>query len=225
MFQLPCMTDRSFARLLVDLNVELFIDIGANMGQQGITLRVGGYRGSILSLEPSRAAYDRLTRTAHRDDAWDVMMLGVSFQGGRSRINIAPDLGMSSSLLEPTAELRRVSPGAVPSAAESVEVVTLNDVLSKLQSNTKHIWLKMDIQGMEGPILSSISELDSNIVGIKLEASYQDLYAGALRIEELISECRRLGFDLWSVAQGPTSRFGRAHYCDLFVVRQDLTRV
>ncbi len=48
-------------------NIDLVIDVGANMGQFGIDLRSAGYDGQIISFEPITECYDHLQSIADKN--------------------------------------------------------------------------------------------------------------------------------------------------------------
>jgi hypothetical protein len=48
------------------------LDVGSNVGQFGVNLRNAGYRGRIISFEPTSAAHARLKQNAAHDANWTV---------------------------------------------------------------------------------------------------------------------------------------------------------
>src|ERR1700722_11845291 len=60
------------SKLFSLLGIDLLVDVGANVGQFATLCRAHGYRGSILSFEPSSAAHRELLKTAAVDPLWAV---------------------------------------------------------------------------------------------------------------------------------------------------------
>jgi hypothetical protein len=56
--------------LLDRLRIECVLDIGANVGDYAAALRAFGYRESIVSIEPTRAAFAALEARRQRDPRW-----------------------------------------------------------------------------------------------------------------------------------------------------------
>jgi hypothetical protein len=64
-------------RLFELLQINCVIDVGANQGQYGRFLRAIGYRGNIISFEPSGDDYDLLSRLAEKDPRWSTHQLAL----------------------------------------------------------------------------------------------------------------------------------------------------
>src|SRR4051812_42401710 len=86
--------------LLEMYGVNCVIDVGAHAGQYGERLRAGGYRGRIVSFEPTPAGFAELERTAAGDDNWMGHRLALGSEDGTTMMNAVP--GTLSSILEPT---------------------------------------------------------------------------------------------------------------------------
>ena len=93
---------------LRNFNIDLIMDVGANVGQFALALRSVGYTGNIVSFEPLTSAYAELCKVASQDKKWQVYKrCAVGHFDGEIQINIAGN-SVSSSIL-PMAELHRAA--------------------------------------------------------------------------------------------------------------------
>lgn len=79
-------------------NVDLVVDVGANIGQYGESLRKDGFEGWIVSFEPTGAAYQALAARAGRDGRWKALNMALGEKEGTVEINVSEDLVFSSIL-------------------------------------------------------------------------------------------------------------------------------
>jgi len=81
------------------VDIELVVDIGANIGQFAEGLRVVGYTGRIVSFEPLSKAHRLLLAKSRSDPRWTVhSRTAIGEKDGQIEINIAAN-SVSSSLL------------------------------------------------------------------------------------------------------------------------------
>ena len=65
-------TTRTLMGFIHDRNIDVVLDVGANVGQFGASLRAQGYRGKIVSYEPISTVYRTLAATTATDLEWDI---------------------------------------------------------------------------------------------------------------------------------------------------------
>lgn len=172
-------------------NVDLVLDVGANLGQYGSGLRQRGYKGRIWSFEPIRAVFDQLKSRAGHDDRWKVTCTAVGATPGEATLNVS-ELSLFSSLKPANKTAYLFDPRVVVVEKQQVPVATLNDLL---QGDTaRQVFLKIDTQGFEREVLEGASNLLSNLVGIQLEVPVKNLYDNVWSFSECITYMAEIGF-------------------------------
>lgn len=182
------------AILLEDGGYGLVLDVGANSGQYGRELRAHGFRGEIVSFEPGRHAFQLLERTSSGDDSWSCRRLALGETSGRRSINIASNEGASSSFLTLTETHASSAPSVTFETREDVEVATLDEVASELLRDAAPVWLKLDVQGYELPVLTGAEATLPRIAALEVEVSLVELYQGQALFDELLRFIRDAGF-------------------------------
>ena len=193
-------------RLLAYNNIDLVFDVGANIGQYAKLLRELGYSGRIVSFEPLSSAYSRLKAVSEKDPLWEIApQAAIGNQEGEIIINIAGNSQSSSALPMLDAHLES-APESAYSGSETVKLSRL-DTLAKnyIKSETKSIFLKIDVQGLEKQVLEGATAILPLVKGIKLELSLVPLYEGQVLFQEMIDIVEKLGYELYGIEPGFTA--------------------
>lgn len=170
--------------------VDLVLDVGANLGQYARGLRSHGYKGRIHSFEPIKAVYEKLAASASADEGWDVSNCAVGAAPGCADINVS-DYTVYSSI-RPTTDLGTdFSRHAKVVRVESVEVVTLDSFAIRA---AQAIFLKIDTQGYEREVLAGARELLKRCVGLQLELPVEHLYKDVWSFNEALAYLDNIGF-------------------------------
>ena len=181
-------------RLLAYHNIDLVFDVGANVGQYAKSLRDLGYSGRIVSFEPLSSAYSQLKTASKKDLLWEIApQTAIGNQEGEIIINIAGNSQSSSALPMLDAHVQS-APESAYSGSETVKLSRL-DTLAKdyIKSETKSIFLKIDVQGLEKQVLEGATAILPLVKGIKLELSLVPLYEGQVLFQEMIDIVEKLG--------------------------------
>ena len=86
-------------KILKHFNIDLVIDVGANVGQYALELRDLNYEGNIVSFEPLKEEFKILEKKASKDSMWKTFNYALGSRNGIEKINISEN-SYSSSILE-----------------------------------------------------------------------------------------------------------------------------
>ncbi len=175
--------------------IDLVVDVGANVGQTHDLLRLYGYHGDVLSIEPVASAHATLVRRSASDDRWLVApRMAIGAERGRATIHVARASDLSS-LRAATDTLRETYPGSEAIRAEEVDVLPLDEVLAPYLDRYSSVFVKVDTQGFEDAVLAGSRASLDRIRGIQLELSLVPLYRGEPSYLPIMSQLREHGFE------------------------------
>jgi FkbM family methyltransferase len=184
--------------LFSQLPIDLVLDVGANTGQFARQCRAAGYRGKIISFEPSAAAHASLLHSAASDPLWSVadrMALGAA--NGETEINIAVN-SYSSSILPMLDAHLSAAPNSAYLQKEKVPLRRLDDVLATTAPG-HNIFLKLDVQGYESQVLAGATYLLPHTIAVQLEMSLLPLYEGETLMPRMCTTLTAKGFNLFDL--------------------------
>jgi FkbM family methyltransferase len=186
--------------------IDLVLDVGANVGQYAKSLRDLGYSGRIVSFEPLSSAYSQLKTASKKDLLWEIApQTAIGNQEGEIIINIAGNSQSSSALPMLDAHLES-APESAYSGSETVKLSRLDTIAKDyIKSETKSIFLKIDVQGLEKQVLEGATAILPLVKGIKLELSLVPLYEGQVLFKEMIDIVEKLGYELYGIEPGFTA--------------------
>lgn len=193
-------------RMIEHHGIQTVIDVGGNVGSYGLQLREAGFRGRIISFEPTAGAYEALAACARDDGGWTAVRAALGETDGEVTINVAANRAASSSIL-PMGDLhRRLAPDAGYVATETVPLMTLDRALEGELAAGERTLLKMDVQGYEAEILKGACRILGQVDLIECELSFVSLYDGQPLFEEMLALLRSLGFAPVQFSPGFTDR-------------------
>jgi FkbM family methyltransferase len=170
------------------------IDIGANAGQYGASLREWGYAGRIVSFEPQAESHRRLAQRAAADLHWTAApRMALGERDGEVEIEISAESDMSS-LKPQSALLRRISPSSAVLRREKVRIARLDTVIESYLEAAERIFLKLDTQGYEAEVLAGAGALLPRLQGVQLEMPLVPCYEGERGFRELFDDLAAAGF-------------------------------
>ncbi|WP_166564749.1 FkbM family methyltransferase [Emticicia sp. CRIBPO] len=184
------------AALLEKYEINLLLDIGANVGDYANTIRSLGYNGDIYSFEPLKDAFEKLKKRSGHDDQWKVFNIAIGDFDGKSEINVASN-SESSSILDMSPNHLKSAPQSVYTRREEIIIKKLDTLFEeKVLDIQRNIFLKVDTQGFEKRVLEGGLNSMSSIKGIQLEMSLIELYEDEPLMVEMINYLSDLGYRL-----------------------------
>jgi len=190
-------TQPSLITFLQSRAVDLVVDVGANQGQFGKTLRKQGYGGEIISFEPVRQVFTELQKTAARYRSWRAFNFGLSDRAGKADINVS-EMTEFSSLHRQTVVAIAFDARARVTATERIELRRVDELSSEFAN--RNVFLKIDTQGHEKQVLDGAGALLETFCGVQLELPTTPLYQSIWTIGEAVDYMKEKGFVVCQIA-------------------------
>jgi FkbM family methyltransferase len=179
-------------RKIVELGPDVVLDVGANEGQFVDWLRAAGYGGRVVSFEPQRAVFEALARRAAAQPCWECHRVALGAAAGSLPMHVSA-FSLSSSLL-PIGKLHvDLMPQTAEVGIEEVPVVRLDEWAGAAELVGKRIFLKLDVQGFELPVIQGAAGLLPYVEGALVELDFATLYDGQSKYYEVMSALEAAG--------------------------------
>jgi FkbM family methyltransferase len=184
--------------LMATRKINLVLDVGANTGQFGISLRQAGYKGRIVSFEPMKAAFAALQRTASGDALWTCYNVALGDADSTAVINISAN-SYSSSLLPINPRSLEIDPSIGYVGEEKISVRRLDGLFGQIAKPETVPYLKIDTQGYELKVLAGAAGVMDRFELIQLEASFFPVYKDEALAADVIKILDGLGYRIVGV--------------------------
>ena len=181
---------RDLIDFMEDREIDLVLDVGANVGQFGESLRANGYRGRIISYEPVESAFNTLSIKAAADGNWEAHHCGLGAAQGEAVIHVS-ELTVFSSILKLTGVALLHDKRLAVERTEKIGIRTLDEVAEGLTGN---ILLKIDTQGYERQIIEGGRQTVARVKGILMELPIIHVYDGEWQFHEAAKFMADAGF-------------------------------
>ncbi|MBE9009320.1 FkbM family methyltransferase [Pseudanabaenaceae cyanobacterium LEGE 13415] len=181
--------------LLSNSGIDVILDIGANQGQYARRLRTLGYKGRIVSFEPTAEVFSQLQARSSADPLWTVVQLGLGNYDGTATIHVS-ESSVFSSLLPQAPLLNQTYPESTYVKTEDIQIHQLDTIFEQYCKPDDRAFLKIDVQGFEPQVLEgAINSLDQ-VLGVQLELSFVQHYEGEPLMREMQDWLQNQGFTL-----------------------------
>lgn len=190
-----------FVNALHAHGVTAVIDVGANIGQFGESLRRTGFAGQIHSVEPLQAAYDTLAARVSDDATWTAERAALSDAPGIVQMNVSAN-SVSSSVLPMLERHAGAAPQSRYIDTEDVPATTVDELVDRLGLDPATTLLKIDVQGYEKSVLDGARRTLPKVAGVRTELSLTALYGGQALLSDIVTYLSDLGLELWFIEPG-----------------------
>ena len=193
--------EKNFCKLLFTYDIDLVLDVGANVGQYGMKLRKSGYSRRIVSFEPYSKAYTQLVLNIGSDDLWESLNYAIGSCDEKKELHISSDreTGDTNSLLTETAALSELISNASHTENEFIDIHKIDTIFDSIIGQAHNVFLKSDTQGYEKNVFDGAIESLDNIVGIQMELSLVKLYEDEEYFIDMITYLSSYGYKLMGI--------------------------
>jgi FkbM family methyltransferase len=194
--------DAQLAQVLKTFGIDLVLDIGANTGQYGASLREIGYRGRIVSFEPLVTAWPALVAACAGDPRWTAApRSAIGDHDGEITINIAGN-SASSSVLPMLDSHRDAAPHSAYIGTDVVPIARLDSAAAAFTDDAARLFIKIDTQGYETQVLAGGPATIAAAAAVQVEMSLIPLYDGQPAFDAMLALMAGHGLVLWSLWPG-----------------------
>ena len=190
------------AMMLRHHDVDVLLDVGANIGQFAKAIREAGFGRRVVSFEPLKDAHAQLLVESRGDPDWLVAdKVAIGAEEGEVVMNVAGN-SFSSSVLDMLPAHENAAPGSIRVGAEHARLAPLDIAAQDHVQNDDTVFIKIDTQGYEDRVLRGATRILEQAVGIHVELSFIPLYDGQPLFHEMVERIREDGFRLWGIWPG-----------------------
>tara|TARA_A100001035_G_C27782914_1_gene502723 strand:+ start:2901 stop:3653 length:753 start_codon:yes stop_codon:yes gene_type:complete len=170
------------------LKIDTVFDIGANIGQFSLKLYANGFSGRIISYEPMYKEYIILKKVSGLFKNWINYNIGIGKKGEKKSTIYVSENSVSSSILRVNQEHISAAPDSVQKKSIDINIQDLREAIefNSINYDISNIFLKIDVQGYEIPIIDNFDFSQYQIPLLLVEASFRKLYSEQESFEKLI---------------------------------------
>jgi FkbM family methyltransferase len=187
------------AWLVKQLDVDLVLDVGANVGDYAKNLRQRGFKGRIVSFEPIPDFIEVLQRESADDPDWHVMGCALGNEHGTAQINWTDD--KLSSLLPASDFGKEWKEQLGEAQVRDIEIRRLADVWDEVTAglDAPRPFLKMDTQGYDVETFKGAGDKVALMHGLQSELSMLPIYEGMPRYLDQLALYESAGFEITGI--------------------------
>lgn len=205
------------AKLINHKGIDCVVDIGANKGQFAEQLFDFGYKGRVISFEPTIEAHKLLEAKAKKNNNWIIAKrCAIGDEKVTTKINVSYNSVFSSILQINKNQIDNAASSGVDHT-EEVEVFPLDDVIANyIDVRHCNLLLKIDTQGYEYQVLMGAKATLEHVKGLAIEIPLFHIYEGvAFDFYSAVNWLKQNGFYPYSFKnEGVNYSTGRVNTID-----------
>ena len=200
--------------LFETFQIDLILDVGANVGQTYDSFRWAGFNGPICSFEPNPEMFKVLEKKA--GVSWQRLPYALSSQSGQLKFFIANNDNVCGLQVPVAGPYRVVNEITVPSWR-------LDELWKKEGFGAKNVFLKIDAEGHDLEVVKGASGIIDRIPLIMAEVSSLPRFQGEPPLHEFVNFMAQLGFRVCRVDKNSFNRVaGIDTALDIIFAKSDL---
>lgn len=210
----------SLSKVLIstEMKMDYLVDVGAHRGNFANEVFSELDLSEGILFEPNPSLFETsILKLIEGNSKISGFNIALGATKGKSKLHVAKNDGLSSSLLKMLDLHEKMAPDANYSFDHEINVDTLDNLVP---NSWKDILLKIDVQGFELEVLKGANStlLRTNVIVV--EVSFDDLYQGAPSPADLISYLYERNFVIYQIHPVFTSPSNRWLQADLIMVRR-----
>ena len=166
-------------KLLKHKEINCIIDIGANEGQFVEQLLDYGFKGKVISFEPTIRAHSIISKKSLKHSNWVVAeRCAIGDKRQKTEIHVSRN-SVFSSILPIVSDQVQNAKSSVVDHVETVQIYTLDEIIGEYIDLRKYnCLLKVDTQGFEYQVLQGATKSIREFVGLAIEIPLFPIYEG-----------------------------------------------
>jgi FkbM family methyltransferase len=188
--------DYLLQELLRHFEINCVIDVGAHDGEYAHSLRDIGYKGRIVSFEPVKATFQRLSAGFAGDPNWKGFNFALGAKDAELTMNLHQDSQFNSFLPVSSYGNERFSQ-YLGTEKEVVPIRRLDDLFAECVSGLPNpsVYLKIDTQGFDMEVIEGAKASMAQVKGLQSELSVKPVYEGSPDFTTSLTRLTGLGFE------------------------------
>lgn len=170
--------DNYLSGILEFYEIDLVLDVGANVGDYSQGIYDRGYCGEVMLFEPNPRLFPELDRVSQHHSNWEVYPIALGRDNGEQELIITKKSALASFRQPSEYSLNKLIAEVDIEQRVTVQVRRLDDVLREadIDITKRNVLLKLDTQGFDLEVCGGAMKTLPHIPLLQIELSFIALY-------------------------------------------------